>query len=135
MLSRLATPGPMVSKSTPGLESVVAFMNFLRMTSEASRSPIACPEPVADLLIFFVRIVQAHDAGSDRRQLRCGHHERIAVQRVESLRDVASQFEVLRLIVADRHDAGLVQQNVGGHQHRVLQQVRRRWSPALPTSP
>ena len=27
-------------------------MNFLRITSGASSSPIACPEPVADLLIF-----------------------------------------------------------------------------------
>ncbi len=71
---------------------------------------------------FLIRLIQPHDARAHRRQLRRGHHERFAVQRIESLRDVARQLQMLRLIVAHRHDRGLVQQNIGGHQHRVLQQ-------------
>ena len=54
--------------------------------------------------------------------MRARHHERVAIQRIKSLRDVARQLQVLRLIVAHRHDGGLVKQNVGGHQHRILQQ-------------
>ena len=55
--------------------------------------------------------------------MRRRHRERFAVQRIEALRDVARQFQMLRLIVAHRHDRGLVQQNIGGHQHRILQQA------------
>jgi len=30
---------------------------------------------------------------------------------------------MLRLIVAHRYNRGLIEQNIGGHQHRVLQQA------------
>ena len=38
-------------------------------------------------------------------RLRVGHDERFAVERIEALRDVAREFQMLRLIVADGHDA------------------------------
>ena len=38
---------------------------------------------------------------------------------VEFLRDVARQFEVLFLILADRHVGGAIDQNVGRHQRRI----------------
>ena len=68
-------------------------------------------------------IVEAHDARAHRRQAGAGHHERVAVERIEALRDVARQLQVLRLVLAHRHDAGLVEQNIGRHQHGVLQQA------------
>jgi hypothetical protein len=37
--------------------------------------------------------------------------------------EVAGQLDVLLLVVADRHDVGLVQQDVGGHEHRVGEQA------------
>src|ERR671924_263856 len=37
-------------------------------------------------------------------------------------RDVAGQLEVLALIVADRDDVGLVEQDVAGHQHGVVEE-------------
>jgi hypothetical protein len=40
------------------------------------------------------------------------------------LRDGAGQFQVLALVIADRNLLGAVQQDVGGHQHRVGQQRR-----------
>ena len=52
-----------------------------------------------------------------------GDDEGIAVERIEALRDIAGEFEVLRLVVAHRDDAGLVEQDVGGHQDGVLQQA------------
>ena len=39
---------------------------------------------------------------------------------VEFLRDVARQFEVLLLVLADRHMGGAIHQNVGRHQHRIV---------------
>ena len=41
-----------------------------------------------------------------------GHDERLAEARVEALRDVAGELEVLALVVADRDDVGLVEQDV-----------------------
>ena len=38
---------------------------------------------------------------------------------VEFLRDVARQFEVLLLVLADRHVGGAIDQNVGRHQRRI----------------
>jgi hypothetical protein len=38
---------------------------------------------------------------------------------VEFLRDVARQFEMLLLVLADRHMGGAIDQNVGRHQHRI----------------
>src|SRR5205085_11726877 len=45
-------------------------------------------------------VVESHDAGAHRRQARAGDDERVAVQAVEALRDIAGQFEVLRLVLA-----------------------------------
>ena len=47
------------------------------------------------------------------------HLERLAVARVEALGDVARELEVLALVVADRDDVGLVEQDVARHQHRI----------------
>ena len=38
---------------------------------------------------------------------------------VELLRDVARQFEMLFLVLADRHVGGAIDQNVGRHQRRI----------------
>ena len=53
------------------------------------------------------------------------HHERLAEARVEALGDVACELEVLPLVVTDRDDVGLVEQDVAGHQHRVREEPGR----------
>ncbi|GMA94332.1 hypothetical protein GCM10025881_11560 [Pseudolysinimonas kribbensis] len=58
--------------------------------------------------------------GQDR-QLR--DHEGLAEALVEPLREVAGELEVLALILADGHDLGVVEQHVGGHEHRVDEQA------------
>ena len=58
------------------------------------------------------------------------HDERLAEAGVEALGEVAGELDVLLLVVADRHDIGLVEQDVGRHQHRVGEQARRSWRPA-----
>ena len=54
-----------------------------------------------------------------------GHAERLAEAVVEALRDVAGELEVLALVVADRDEVGLVEQDVARHQHRVGEERRR----------
>jgi len=45
---------------------------------------------------------------------------------VEALRDVTREFEVLALVVADRHEIGLVEQDVAGHQDGIGEEAPRR---------
>jgi hypothetical protein len=40
---------------------------------------------------------------------------------VEAFGDVAGQLEVLGLVLADGHDLGLVEQDVGGHERRIAE--------------
>jgi hypothetical protein len=37
--------------------------------------------------------------------------------------NIAGQLQMLFLIVTDRHLIGLVEQDVGGHQHRIVEQA------------
>jgi hypothetical protein len=66
-------------------------------------------------------IVEAHDARAHVGELCCRHHEGFSVERVKALRDVSRELQMLHLILADGDDGGLVEQNVGGHQDRVLE--------------
>ena len=61
-----------------------------------------------------------------------GNHERLREAAVEPLRDVARQLEVLALVLADRHQLGVVGQHVGGLQHRVGEQADGGGVAALP---
>ena len=47
-----------------------------------------------------------------------------AVAGVEADREVPGELEVLALVVADGHRVGVVQEDVGRHQHRVGEQAR-----------
>ena len=44
-------------------------------------------------------------------------------QHLELARDIARQLNVLALVVADRNDVGLVEEDVAGHQHRIGEQA------------
>ena len=78
--------------------------------------PCSVP-PVVD--IFFVGSCRSMIRAPTSGYTPCGHDERLAEARVEPLGDVAGELEVLPLVVADRDDVGLVEQDVAGHQHRV----------------
>ena len=68
------------------------------------------------------RRLEVHDARADFGERRLRHHERLAVVVVEADRDVACQLHVLTLVVADGHLLGVVEEDVGDHQHRVVEQ-------------
>ena len=65
------------------------------------------------------RLLQVHDPRTDLGVDTLRDLERLAEPRVEARGDVAGELEVLALVVADRDDVGLVQQDVAGHQHRI----------------
>ena len=84
---------------------------------------------------FLCAVAQAHDArrrAGDQwlRKREEGLAKTIALDRsakiiIEFLGDVARQLQMLLLIVADRHMRRAIDQNVGGHQHRIVEQADR----------
>ena len=70
-----------------------------------------------------VRVVQRHDAGADFADDGPRLDERLAEAEVEAVGEIARQLDVLALIVADRHGVSLVQQDVRGHQHRIVEEA------------
>ena len=73
--------------------------------------------------IFFVGSCRSMIRAAHLRVDAPGHDERLAEARVEALGDVARELEVLALVVADRDDVGLVEEDVARHQHRVREEA------------
>ena len=67
-------------------------------------------------------VVEAHDARADGGKAGVGDDEGVGVERIEALRDIAGEFQVLRLVVADGDDTRLVEQDIGGHEDGVLEE-------------
>ena len=61
--------------------------------------------------------------------LALGQHERLAEVVVEAAGNVAADLDVLHLVLAHRHDVGVVDQNVGRHQHGIGEQPASAGSP------
>ena len=66
--------------------------------------------------------VQTHDTGALLGDKGLGDLEHITVNTVEALCNVTGQLAVLLLIVAHRHQVGLVQQDISCHQGRIGKQ-------------
>ncbi len=80
---------------------------------------------VGIVLAHFRRwIVEPHDAGTLARVRNqwCRQCEGLAEELVETLSNVARQLYVLALVVSHRYGVGLVEQDVSGHQNRIVQQ-------------
>ena len=79
-------------------------------------------ERVAVAFRHFFAIDARHAGGSvDHPGLR--QHEDLAEDRVERARQIAADFDVLHLILADGHDVRVVRQNVGRLQHGIGEQA------------
>ena len=81
------------------------------------------------------RVLQVHDPRADCGNVAFGTTNVSPKLVVEPDRDVAGELDVLALVVADGDLLGVVQQDVGGHQHRVVEQADADELLALPTSP
>ena len=77
----------------------------------------------SDFDIFFVGFWRSMIARADRRERRLRARRTSSPKLVvEADRDVARELDVLALVVADGHLVGVVEEDVGGHQHRVVEQ-------------
>ena len=123
MVSRFATPGlPTSSKVISRPESVTADLIFRMLILGSSSSSMIPPGEEADLLIFAVGSARSLILPTEADDVRLGDGEGRAVAGVEPGGQVPAQLEVLALVLPDRHLVGLVEQDVGGHQHRVGEQ-------------
>ena len=84
---------------------------------------------------LFGRIIQRHDARAlfEESAVRYDKHIAFAVHAlrlfiavfiVDANRQVARQLDVLLLVIADRNDIRIVQENIRRHQNRISQKPR-----------
>ena len=104
-------------------ESVTADLIFLAIAFGVSSRRIVPSGDSSVFDIFFVGVLQIHDARPDRGEGRLRDDERVAEGVVEPDRDVARQLDVLALVVADGDLVGVVEEDVGGHQHRIVEEA------------
>ena len=67
-----------------------------------------------------VWIVQRHDARAELAHHGSRLDKGLAEAEVEGVGEVTRQLDVLALVVANRHGVGLIEQDVGGHQRRIV---------------
>ena len=120
---RFETPG-LASRSwrTSDPESVTADLIFFSMVFGRIEDEDRPLGRVLRLRHLALGMLQVHDPGADRRERRLRDDERVAEPAVEPDRDVARELDVLALVVADRDLGRVVQQDVGDHEHRVVEQ-------------
>ena len=73
---------------------------------------------------FVLGIAEAHDARAHLGDERLGELEGIGEGIVEARADVAAELDMLALILADGDEVGLVEQDIGGHEHGIGKQAR-----------
>ena len=66
-------------------------------------------------------VLQAHNPASGAAEERLRHGKGWAVGGVKAFGNIPGKLNVLFLIGADRHQIRLVKQNVGGHQHGIVE--------------
>ena len=116
-------------------ESVTAVLNFFRITSGSIDQPDDALRRAARRRHQAVGLLEVLDPRTLLGVDAARHDERLAEALVEALRDVARELDVLALVVADRNDVGVVEQDVGRHQHRIGEEARRDEVLLLRASP
>ena len=103
--------------------SVLAGRSFCQISSGVSSSPMVFPR-LLDILAWPSRpMIRLASVSSG---LRLGKPVVAGAElRVPLPGDLAGQLEVLSLILAHRHQVRAVEQDVGGHQHRIVEQPGR----------
>jgi len=107
-------------------ESVTAPLNFLRIVCGRVEDQHRALLGAAGRRHLLRRLLQVHDPRAHLREDALWQLERVAEARVEALRDIARELDVLTLVVADRDDVGLVEQDVTRHEDGVREEGRQR---------
>ena len=109
------------SKRTSVPESVTARLDPLRDDRGVVEEGDETGRRIGRLGHLRHRVLQVHDARADRGNRVLGHDERVAVAVVEADRDVARELDVLALVVAHGHLVGVVGEDVGRLQDRIVE--------------
>ena len=104
--------------------------DLLRVTAGSS-SRFTQPAGGRLLLIFLSGDCRSSTRAAASGMNAVGHGEGVAEPAVEPDGEVAGELEVLALVLTHRHLVGLVDQDVGGLQHRVGEQADR-WRRRCP---
>ena len=72
---------------------------------------------------FFSRLLQRHNLCTGFADKGFGQREGFTVKTIETVRNIAGNFQMLLLVHADRHVVCLIQQNIRRHQHRISKQT------------
>ena len=105
---------------------MTADLIFLVIRAGGSSTEIVPCGESSDFDIFAVGIWRSMMPRADRRKCRLRHDQRVAEAMVEAQRHIAGELHVLALVVADRHLVGVVEQDVGRHQDRIVEQPDAR---------
>ena len=70
-------------------------------------------------------MLQIHDPGAGRWNAVLGNYECLTVSGVEAFRSVTGEFNVLALVISNRHHVGVVQEDVGRLKRWVCEEARR----------
>ena len=127
---RFDTPG-FASRSwrTSVSESVTADLIFFVIAFGSSSTPIVPCGESSDFDIFRVGFWRSMTRAPTAGNVAFGTTNTSPKRWLNRMRDVAGQLDVLALVVADRDLVGVVQQDVGDHQHRVVEEPDRRPTP------
>ena len=107
---------------TVGLSPFDFLFNGLRFVEEINRRRFV----VIGFTHLLRRFLEAHDPRAVLAQINIGNGEDIfAIQAVETLCQVAGDFQMLFLVVADGDEVGLIQEDVRCHEGRIGQQTGR----------
>ena len=68
---------------------------------------------------LLVRGVETHHPSADGADQWSGDSDNVTALRVEALREIPAQFDVLALILAHRDEVRVVEKNVRSHEHRI----------------
>ena len=117
-------------------ESVTARLNLRRITSgSSSMSSLPSSLESDEVDILRARLLEVADARRGRRNGRLRRREQLAVARVEALRDVPGELQMLSLVLTHRDAIGEVEEDVGGLQHGVGEEPDGDRLGARPLSP
>ena len=107
-------------------ESVTADLILRMLIAGSSSSSMMPVGEDSDLLIFDARLGKISNSADRGQDVRLRNDERLAVAGVEAYSEVTGELEMLPLVLPDGYLIGLVQQDVGSHQHRIGEQAHIR---------
>ena len=93
---------------------MICFRNSLGVLENFQRVAVALRHLLA---------VDARHPGRGVQQLGLRQDERLAEQVVETGGQIAAHLDVLHLVLADRNGVGIVDQDIGRHQHGIGEQA------------